>query len=186
MHVCSHTKAYACQNYMHLCLLPSQVYNLKSREHCSFSPSLESCFTQTRNSKLKEELKPGHYQSMEIDDRKINQSIDGNRLRLVNWHRLASANRWTIDNHRKVVVNYIDWHRLLFKVKTCKRWQAAHLHRHDTFETFYILLHWGDLFQGILKFKIWTMISLLYSGPRYGSVQFMFSKGKLCKWSRTF
>ena len=49
---------------------------------------------------------------MEIDDRKINRSIDGNRLRLVNWHRLASANRWTIDNHRKVVVNYIDWHRL--------------------------------------------------------------------------
>ena len=30
------------------------------------------------------------------------------------------------------------------------------------------------------------MISLLYSGPRYGSVQFMFSNGKLCKWSRTF
>ena len=29
----------------------------------------------------------------EIDDRKINRSIDGNRLRLVNWHRLASANR---------------------------------------------------------------------------------------------
>ena len=30
------------------------------------------------------------------------------------------------------------------------------------------------------------MISLLYSGPRYGSVQFMFSNGKLCKLSRTF
>ena len=72
------------------------------------------------------------------------------------------------------------------KVKTCKRWQAAHLHRRETFETFYILLHWGDLFQGILQFKIWTMISLLYSGPRYGSVQFLFSKGKLCKLSRTF
>ena len=42
------------------------------------------------------------------------------------------------------------------------------------------------LLSGILQFKIWTMISLLYSGPRYGSVQFMFSKGKLCKLSRTF
>ena len=71
------------------------------------------------------------------------------------------------------------------KVKTCKRWQAAHLHRRETFETFYILLHWGDLFQGILQFEIWTMISLLYSGPKYGSVPFMFSKGKLCKCSRT-
>jgi len=45
--------------------------------------------------------------AIEIDDRKINRSIDGNRL-LVNWHRLTSANRWTIDNHEKVVVNYID------------------------------------------------------------------------------
>ena len=52
------------------------------------------------------------------------------------------------------------------KVKTCKRWQAAHLHRRETFETFYILLHWGELFQGILQFKIWTMISLLHSGPK--------------------
>ena len=42
------------------------------------------------------------------------------------------------------------------------------------------------LLSGILQFKIWTMISLLYSGPRYCSVQFMFSKGKLCKLSRTF
>ena len=37
MHVRSHTLAYACQNYMHLCLLPSQVYDLKSRGHCSRS-----------------------------------------------------------------------------------------------------------------------------------------------------
>ena len=29
-------------------------------------------------------------------------------------------------------------------------------------------------------------IASIYSGPRYGSVQFMFSKGKLCKLSRTF
>ena len=42
------------------------------------------------------------------------------------------------------------------------------------------------LLSGILQLKIWTMISLLYSGPRYGSVQFMFSNGKLCKLSRTF
>ena len=43
------------------------------------------------------------------------------------------------------------------KVKTCKRWQVAHLHRRETFETFYILLHWGDLFQGSysLKFERW-------------------------------
>ena len=78
---------------------------------------------------------------------------------------------------------FLKWR---FWLKTCKRWQAAHLHRRETFETFHILLHWGDLFQGILQFKIWTMISLLYSGPRYGSVQFMYSNGKLCKWSRTF
>ena len=43
------------------------------------------------------------------------------------------------------------------KVKTFKRWQAAYLHRRETFETFYILLHWGDLFQGSysLKFELW-------------------------------
>ena len=52
------------------------------------------------------------------------------------------------------------------EVKTCKRWQAAHLHRREAFETFYILLYWGDLSQGILQFKIWTMISLLHSGPK--------------------
>ena len=46
---------------------------------------------------------------------------------------------------------------LIFQVKTCKRWQAVHLHRRETFETFYILLHWGDLFQGSysLKFERW-------------------------------
>ena len=42
------------------------------------------------------------------------------------------------------------------------------------------------LLSGILQLKIWTMISLLYSGARYGSVQFMFSNGKLCELSRTF
>ena len=43
------------------------------------------------------------------------------------------------------------------KVKTCKRWQVTHLHRRETFETFYILLHWGDLFLGSysLKFERW-------------------------------
>ena len=30
------------------------------------------------------------------------------------------------------------------------------------------------------------MLQLLYSEPRYGSLQFMFSRGKLCKLSRTF
>ena len=74
----------------------------------------------------------------------------------------------------------------LMDLKTCKRWQAAHLHLRKTFEN---LLHIAPLrrtLSGILQFEIWTMISLLYSGPRYGSVQFMFSKGKLCKLSRTF
>ena len=78
-------------------------------------------------------------------------------------------------------IRYVTLH-----VKTCKRWQAAHLHRRETFEN---LLHIAPLrrtLSGILQFEIWTMISLLYSGPRYGSVQFMLSKGKLCKLSRTF
>ena len=35
----------------------------------------------------------GPYQSMKVDDRKISRSIDGNRLRLVNWHRLTLADR---------------------------------------------------------------------------------------------
>ena len=38
---------------------------------------------------------------------KTNRSIDDNRLIIVNWHRLASANRWSIDNHT-VVANFID------------------------------------------------------------------------------
>ena len=35
----------------------------------------------------------GRTQSMKIDDRKSNRSIDANRCMLVNWHRLVSANR---------------------------------------------------------------------------------------------
>ena len=35
----------------------------------------------------------GPEQSMKIDDRKTNRSIDDDRLIIVNWHRLASANR---------------------------------------------------------------------------------------------
>ena len=46
----------------------------------------------------------------EIDDQKVNQSIDGNRLWLVNWHQLALANRFPIDNHTKVLANFIDCH----------------------------------------------------------------------------
>ena len=44
------------------------------------------------------------------------------------------------------------------RVKTCKRWQAAHLNRRETFEN---LLHIAPLrrtLSGILQFKIWTMI----------------------------
>ena len=35
----------------------------------------------------------GRTQSMKIDDRKSNRSIDANRCMSVNWHRLVSANR---------------------------------------------------------------------------------------------
>ena len=38
-------------------------------------------------------LYAGRTQSMKIDDRKSNRSIDANRCMLVNWHRLVSANR---------------------------------------------------------------------------------------------
>ena len=38
-------------------------------------------------------ISAGPEQSMKIDDRKTNRSIDDNRLIIVNWHRLASANR---------------------------------------------------------------------------------------------
>ena len=54
----------------------------------------------------------GPEQSIKIDDRKTNRSIDDNQLIIVNWHRLASANRWSIDNHTEVVANFIDCHRL--------------------------------------------------------------------------
>ena len=54
---------------------------------------------------------------------------------------------------------FINWDTiyLSIKVKTCRRWLAAHLHRRETFETFYILCHWGDFFQGSysLKFERW-------------------------------
>ena len=53
------------------------------------------------------------------------------------------------------------------EVKTCKRWQAAHLRGCYS-----------------LKFERWYRFYI--AGQRYGSVQFMFSKGKLCEWSRTF
>ena len=35
----------------------------------------------------------GREQSMEIDDRKINRSIDNNQLIIVHWHQLALVNR---------------------------------------------------------------------------------------------
>ena len=42
------------------------------------------------------------------------------------------------------------------KVKTCKRWQAAHLHRRETFENL-LYIDWGELFQGSysLIFEPW-------------------------------
>ena len=38
-------------------------------------------------------INTGRTQSMKIDDRKSNRSIDANRCMSVNWHRLVSANR---------------------------------------------------------------------------------------------
>ena len=58
---------------------------------------------------------------------------------------------------RKIWKRFSTWlaHALqtYWNVKTCNRWQAAHLHRRETFEIFYILLHWGDLFQGSYSWK---------------------------------
>ena len=48
----------------------------------------------------------GRNQSIKIDDRKSNRSIDANRCRLVNWHRLVLANQWPIDSHPKVFRNH--------------------------------------------------------------------------------
>ena len=48
----------------------------------------------------------GRYQSMKpIIGKSIDQSMTIDAL-LVNWHRLASANRWPIDNHTKVVATH--------------------------------------------------------------------------------
>ena len=54
------------------------------------------------------------------------------------------------------------------------------------------MLQWRDLFQGIYTeniercfLSVQIYIQLLCSGPRYGSVQFLFSTGKMCKFSRT-
>ena len=38
-------------------------------------------------------------------------------IKLVNWYRLVSANRWPINSHKKV----IDWHRLAIKFIDCHR-----------------------------------------------------------------
>ena len=49
---------------------------------------------------------PGRYQSMKpMIGKSIDQSMTIDAL-LVNWHRLASANRWPIDNHTKVVATH--------------------------------------------------------------------------------
>ena len=48
----------------------------------------------------------GRYQSMKpMIGKSIDQSMIIDDL-LVNWHRLASANRWPIDNHTKVVATH--------------------------------------------------------------------------------
>ena len=47
-------------------------------------------------------------------------------------------------------------------------------------------MYWA-LFNGFSHFftRIYIYIWLLCSGPRYGSVQFLFNTGKMCKFSRT-
>ena len=47
---------------------------------------------------------------------------------------------------------------LCFCVKTCKRWQVAHLHRHETFENLFHIAPLRRTLSGILQFKIGTMI----------------------------
>ena len=48
----------------------------------------------------------GRYQSMKpMIGKSIDQSMTVDAL-LVNWHRLASGNRWPIDNHTKVVATH--------------------------------------------------------------------------------
>ena len=48
----------------------------------------------------------GRYQSMKpMIGKSIDQSMTIDAL-LVNWHRFASANRWPIDNHTKVVATH--------------------------------------------------------------------------------
>ena len=51
-------------------------------------------------------------QSMKIDYRKTNQSIETNRCQLVNWYQLVSVNRLSIDSHIKLSANYMDFHLL--------------------------------------------------------------------------
>ena len=69
---------------------------------------------------------------------------------------LAKCKRWLVACSREF---FTEKNVNKNKVKTFKRWQAAYLHRRETFETFYILLHWGDLFQGSysLKFERWYL-----------------------------
>ena len=45
--------------------------------------------------------------SMTIDHRKSNRANRCQSIRLVNWYRLASANRWPIDNHTKTLLSSI-------------------------------------------------------------------------------
>ena len=45
-----------------------------------------------------------------------NRWMETNRCQLVNWYRLVSVNRWSINSHMKLSANYIDWNtRPLFK-----------------------------------------------------------------------
>ena len=55
-------------------------------------------------------------------------------------------------------------------------------------KTFYALPQWGERFDGFytLKFERWYTVASVLSGPRYGSVQFMFSRGIMCKLRGTF
>ena len=61
-------------------------------------------------------------QSMKIEHRKTNRSIDINRYQLVNWYWLILVNRWSVDSHIKLSANYIDFHQLAMLI-----WLLFHL-----------------------------------------------------------
>ena len=75
----------------------------------------------------------------------IDQSMTIDAL-LVNWHRLASANRWPIDNHTKVVTT----HRLssigVEKISVSHMFQPVRIHTRSTHKNVWHLNSFTGLF----------------------------------------